>query len=191
MLVPIRSSDGSVCPGVTVEDCGRKGGLNGVDNGRLAFTDVRVPRDALLNRYGDVAADGTYTTPIASTNARFFTMLGTLIQGRISVAGGAGSAAQAALAIAIRYGERRRQFVAPGSDEEVVLLDYRSHQRRLLPLLATSYALRFTQEELVTTLHEIFTGEGASDEARRELEARAAGVKAIATWHATTASAGQ
>jgi acyl-CoA oxidase len=54
-------------------------------------------------------------------------------------------------------------------------------------LLATSYALRFTQEELVTTLHEIFTGTGASDEARRELEARAAGVKAAATWHATTA----
>ena len=178
---------GSRAPACTIEDCGPKGGLNGVDNGRLAFTDVRVPRDALLNRYGDVAADGTYTTPIASTNARFFTMLGTLIQGRISVAGGAGSAAQAALAIALRYGERRRQFASPGSADEVVLLDYRSHQRRLLPLLATSYALRFTQEELVTTLHEIFTGTGASDEARRELEARAAGVKAIATWHATTA----
>jgi acyl-CoA oxidase len=186
-VVPIRGADGQPCPGVHIEDCGPKGGLNGVDNGRLAFTDVRVPRDALLNRYGDVAADGTYTTPIASTNARFFTMLGTLIQGRISVAGGAGSAAQAALAIAIRYGERRRQFASPGSAEEVVLLDYRSHQRRLLPLLATSYALRFTQEELVTTLHEIFTGVGASDEARRELEARAAGVKAVATWHATTA----
>ena len=186
-VVPIRGADGQPCPGVQIEDCGAKGGLNGVDNGRLAFADVRVPRDALLNRYGDVAADGTYATPIASTNARFFTMLGTLIQGRISIAGGAGSAAQAALAIAIRYGERRRQFTAPGGDEEVVLLDYRTHQRRLLPLLATSYALRFTQEELVTTLHEIFTGTGASDEARRELEARAAGVKALATWHATTA----
>ena len=186
-VVPIRGADGRPCPGVYIEDNGPKGGLNGVDNGRLAFADVRVPRDALLNRYGDVAADGTYSTPIASPNARFFTMLGTLIQGRISVAGGAGSAAQVALAIAIRYGERRRQFAAPGSDEEVVLLDYRSHQRRLLPLLATSYALRFAQEALVTTLHEIFTGAGASDEARRELEARAAGVKAIATGHATTA----
>ena len=184
-VVPIRDADGGPCPGVHIEDCGPKGGLNGVDNGRLAFADVRVPRDALLNRYGDVAADGTYSTPIASANARFFTMLGTLIQGRISVAGGAGSAAQAALAIAIRYGERRRQFAAPGRDDEVVLLDYRAHQRRLLPLLATSYALRFTQEALVTTLHEIFTGDSASDEARRELETRAAGVKAVATWHAT------
>ena len=186
-VVPIRDENGRPCPGVHIEDCGPKGGLNGVDNGRLAFIDVRVPRDSLLNRYGDVAADGTYTTPIASTNARFFTMLGTLIQGRISIAGGAGSAAQAALAIAVRYGEQRRQFAAPGGEEEVLLLDYRSHQRRLLPLLATSYALRFTQEELVSTLHEIFTTDGATDVQRRELETRAAGVKAVSTWHATTA----
>ena len=186
-LVPIRDADGQPCPGVHIEDCGPKGGLNGVDNGRLAFNDVRVPRDMLLNRYGDVAADGTYSTPIASTNARFFTMLGTLIQGRISVAGGAGSAAQAALAIALRYAEQRRQFASPGSEDEVLLLDYRSHQRRLLPLLATSYALRFTQEDLVNRLHAVFTTDGATDEQRRELETRAAGVKAASTWHATAA----
>ena len=186
-VVPIRDENGRPCAGVHIEDCGPKGGLNGVDNGRLAFTDVRIPRDALLNRYSDVAADGTYTTSIPKVNARFFTMIGTLVQGRVSVAGGAGSAAQAALAIALRYAERRRQFASPGGDEEVLLLDYRSHQRRLLPLLATSYALRFTQAELVTTLHEVFTTGGASDETRRELEARAAGVKAVATWHATAA----
>ena len=186
-LVPIRNADGQPCAGVRIEDCGPKGGLNGVDNGRLAFTDVRVPRDMLLNRYGDVAADGTYTTPIASTNARFFTMLGTLIQGRISIAGGAGSAAQAALAIAVRYAEQRRQFAAPGGEDEVLLLDYRSHQRRLLPLLATSYALRFTQEDLVGRLHEVFTTDGATDEQRRELETRAAAVKTLSTGHATAA----
>ncbi len=48
LLVPIRDGDGHPQPGVTIEDCGRKGGLNGVDNGRLAFRDVRVPREALL-----------------------------------------------------------------------------------------------------------------------------------------------
>ena len=100
-------------PGVTIEDCGLKAGLNGVDNGRLSFDHVRVPRDNLLNRYGDVAADGTYTTPIENKTARFFTMLGTLVQGRISVAGGAGSATKVALAIAVRYGEARRQFAGP------------------------------------------------------------------------------
>ena len=42
------------CAGVRIEDDGRKMGLNGVDNGRLWFDDVRVPRTALLNRFADV-----------------------------------------------------------------------------------------------------------------------------------------
>jgi acyl-CoA oxidase len=180
LLVPIRDGDGHPMPGVTISDCGRKGGLNGVDNGRLTFRDVRVPREALLNRFGDVAEDGTYSSPIASDGRRFFTMIGTLIRGRISVAGTAGSATKRALAIAVRYGNTRRQFGRPDGSGEVVLLDYRTHQRKLLPALATTYALNFAQHELTGAL-----GEDQVDDRQRELEARAAGIKAVATWHAT------
>jgi len=180
-VVPIRDSDGSPADGVRIEDCGPKAGLNGVDNGRLWFDGVRIPRENLLNGYGDVAADGTYSTPIENPTRRFFTMLGTLIQGRVSVAGGAGSATKVALAIAVRYAEVRRQFTAPGRDAEIVLLDYLAHQRRLLPALARTYALHFAQGELVGALHDDF----ADEERRRPLEARAAAIKAAATWHAT------
>ncbi|OLR94698.1 acyl-CoA dehydrogenase family protein [Actinokineospora bangkokensis] len=196
LLVRIRDEQGATVPGVTIEDCGRKAGLNGVDNGRIWFDHLRVPRESLLNRYGDVAEDGTYSSPIEGDGRRFFTMLGTLIRGRISVAGAAGSAAKSALAIAVRYGLTRRQFEAPGGDGEVVVLDYLAHQRKLLPALATSYALHFAQEELVTTLHELagveFTdGERSGDDdpdhehRQRELESRAAGLKAAGTWHAS------
>ncbi|MDP9093459.1 MAG: acyl-CoA dehydrogenase family protein [Actinomycetota bacterium] len=193
-LVPIRNPDGTAASGVRIEDCGLKAGLNGVDNGRLYFDHVRVPRENLLNRYGDVAADGSYSTPIENQTKRFFTMLGTLVQGRISVAGGAGSATKVALAIAIRYGEVRRQFTGPASPEEIVLLDYLAHQRKLLPALAKTYALHFAQGELVAGLHdtspsiEALAAEGtlpAEHPGRRELETRAAGIKAVATWHAT------
>jgi acyl-CoA oxidase len=187
LLVPIRDADGRPCPGVTISDCGRKAGLNGVDNGRLVFDSVRVPREALLNKYGDVAPDGTYSSPIENESARFFTMLGTLVRGRISVAGSAASATQSALTIAVRYGERRRQFEAPGRDGEVVLLDYLGHQRKLLPALAKSYALHFAQEELVRLLHEVQSGGTRNEEAQRELEGLAAGMKAVTTWHATQA----
>ena len=68
-MVPIRDDEGHAAPGVVIEDCGPKAGLNGVDNGRLAFEHVRVPREALLNRFGDVAADGTYSSPIESEPA--------------------------------------------------------------------------------------------------------------------------
>src|SRR5437588_7001573 len=144
-LVPIRDERGRPCAGVRIEDCGLKGGLNGVDNGRLWFDQVRVPRDALLDRFGTVARDGAYSSPIANETRRFFTMLGTLIAGRISVSGAALSATRLAQTIAVRYGLGRRQFHAPGSDQEVILLDYLQHQRRLLPAVATTYALHFAQ----------------------------------------------
>jgi acyl-CoA oxidase len=185
LLVPIRDEHGQPCPGVGIEDDGAKAGLNGVDNGRLSFDAVRVPREALLNRFGDVAPDGSYSSPIENESRRFFTMLGTLVRGRVSVAGGAGSATQLALAIAVRYGESRRQFAAPGSTDEIPVLDYLAHQRKLLPALATSYALHFAQQELVAALHDIQTGGITDERAQRELEARAAGIKAVATWHAT------
>ncbi|WP_406688358.1 acyl-CoA dehydrogenase [Saccharopolyspora sp. ID03-671] len=183
LLVPIRDEAGNPCEGVRIEDCGRKAGLNGVDNGRLYFDRVRVPRENLLNRYGDVAEDGTYSSPIDSEGKRFFTMLGTLIRGRISVAGTAGSAAKLALEIALRYADARRQFDRPGGDEEVVVLDYLAHQRKLLPALAKSFALHFAQEELVQALDEV--QRGGDERAQRELESRAAGLKAVTTWHAT------
>jgi acyl-CoA oxidase len=185
LLVPIRDADGRPCEGVSIEDCGHKMGLNGVDNGRLAFHQVRVPRDALLDRYGTVGPDGTYTSPIESETRRFFTMLGTLVQGRVSVSGAALSASKVALAIAIRYGQVRTQFHAPDSDNEVTILDYTEHQRRLLPALAATYALHFAQEELVAQLHEVFSNPDGDGLARRQLETLAAGVKSTTTWHAT------
>ena len=184
-LVPIRDERGRACPGVRIEDCGEKGGLNGVDNGRLWFDQVRVPREALLDRFGAVAPDGSYTSPIANETRRFFTMLGTLVSGRVSVAGAGLSAAKVALAIAVRYGLTRRQFRAPGNDREVILLDYLQHQRRLLPALATTYALHFAQEALVTALHDAGDGDSADESEQRRLETLAAGLKAVSTWHTT------
>lgn len=186
LLVPIRNQRGQTCPGVRIEDDGDKGGLNGVDNGRIWFDNVRVPREALLDRFGSVAPDGRYSSPIKSESRRFFTMLGTLVSGRVSVAGAALAAAKLALTIAVRYGLERRQFKAPGSDHEVILLDYLQHQRRLLPLVATSYAMHFAHEALVRKLHDAGDGDSSNEIEQRQIETLAAGIKAIATWHATS-----
>ncbi|HWX99617.1 MAG TPA: acyl-CoA dehydrogenase [Mycobacterium sp.] len=187
LMVPIRDADGTDLPGVTTSDCEYKGGLPGVDNGRIVFDHVRVPRDNLLNKYGDVAADGTYSSPIENPNRRFFTMLGTLVRGRITVGGSAGSAARVALDIATRYALQRRQFSAPDEDTEVLIMDYLVHQRRLFPLIAKSYALQFAQNELVGKCNDVQTADAPDAEEQRELEARAAGLKAANTWHASQA----
>ena len=186
-VVPIRDEDGNDLPGVTTSDCQYKGGLPGVDNGRIQFDHVRIPRENLLNKYADVAEDGTYSSPIENPNRRFFTMLGTLIRGRVTVGGSAGAAARVALDIATRYALQRRQFKAPDDESEVLLMDYLVHQRRLFPLIARSYALQFAQNELVAKTHDLQTADDPDREEQRELESRAAGLKAANTWHATRA----
>jgi len=178
LLVPIRDAAGTTLPGVRMEDRGLKEGLNGVDNGRIWFDGVRVPRANLLDRFGTVAEDGAYASPIPGADRRFFTMLGTLVAGRVSVAAAAVSVSKTALTIAIRHTDRRRQF-GPEGGPEVPLLDYRALQRSLIPRLAHTYALHFAVRSLIA---DYVGSPGGSD--ARVIEARAAGIKAIATWHA-------
>lgn len=182
-FVPIRDENGEMLPGVQSEDDGLKGGLNGIDNGRLAFDHVRVPRENLLNRYGDVAADGTYSSSIDSPGRRFFTMLGTLVQGRVSLDGAAVAASKLALEIAITYASQRRQFPGDGG-RETVLLDYGQHQRRLLTRLATTFASGFAHEEFLQLFDAVFSGEKDTPEQREDLETMAAAFKSLSTWHA-------
>ncbi|ANC31585.1 acyl-CoA dehydrogenase [Isoptericola dokdonensis] len=183
--VPIREvapdgSAGAFLPGVGGEDDGLKGGLRGIDNGRLHFDHVRVPRTDLLARYGSVAADGTYSSPIDSPGRRFFTMLGSLVQGRVSLDGSAVTAAKLGLAIAVRYGAERRQF-AGSTGEEVVLLDYATHRRRLFPRIAEAYAGHFANERLLDLFDDVFSGAQDTPERREDLETTAAALKSTST----------
>ena len=143
LLVPLRDEDHQLLPGIEVEDCGYKMGLNGVDNGRIWFSNVVVPRENLLNRFGNVDETGAYSSPIENPSRRFFTMLGTLVGGRVCVPRAGLSATKSALTIAIRYALKRRQFGPSVREPETLLLDYPSHQRRLIPALANAYALDF------------------------------------------------
>ncbi|WP_440220870.1 acyl-CoA dehydrogenase family protein [Dietzia sp. MNB45] len=182
LLVPIRDEAGNDLPGVRTTDHGPKGGLAGVDNGKIWFDDVRVPREALLNRFGAVDADGEYSSPIDSVGARFFTMLGTLIRGRVSVGAAAGASARTALALAVRYSLVRRQFDHPETGKGIPLLEYREHQRRLMPRVARAYAFACAQNAIILELDEFEKNPEAFDEVRRrEMETHAAGIKASVT----------
>ena len=179
ILVPMRDEQGTLLKGVRVEDCGYKLGLNGVDNGRIWFDQVRVPRENLLNRFGDVSENGIYTSPIENPSRRFFTMLGTLVGGRVCVPRAGLSAAKSGLTIAIKYALKRRQFAASFSEPETILLDYPSHQRRLIPHLAKAYALDFA----LTYLTDRYVNRSETD--IKEIETLAAGMKSYATWFTT------
>lgn len=178
-LVPLRDRQGKVLPGIQIEDCGHKIGLNGVDNGRIAFSSVRIPRANLLNRFGKVESDGSYSSPIPSASRRFFTMLGTLVAGRTSIAAAACSTAKLGLNIATRYATRRTQF-GPDDGPEAPLISYRAVQRRLLPFIARTYALDFAIHDTVRQLR-------TEAEDHRDIELRAAALKVAASRHAVEA----
>ena len=177
-VVPLRTPDGNTIPGVRIEDCGRKMGLNGVDNGVIFFDQVVVPKENMLDKYATVSDAGEFESPISSDNRRFFTMLGTLVGGRIGIPRSAISATKTGLTIAIRHGENRKQF-GPEGGEEIPILNYRMHQRRLMPPLAESYAIHFALKYLTKRFMDKTEAEAM------EIEGLAAGLKAYATWFAT------
>jgi acyl-CoA oxidase len=180
IVVPLRNEKHELLPGIKITDCGYKVGLNGVDNGRIWFENVEVPVENLLNKYGGINAAGQYESSIEKESKRFFTMLGALVGGRVSVSLASNMGAKKSLAIAIKYALKRRQFANLSETEETLILDYPTQQWRLFPLLAKSYALTFALE----TLRKKFVDNyGSSDQ--REVETLAAGLKSYASWHAT------
>lgn len=178
ILVPVRDKNHKLMKGVRIEDNGYKLGLNGVDNGKIWFNQVKVPRENLLNKYGDIAADGTYSSPIKNPNKRFFTMLGTLVGGRICVAKGALGGAKMALTIAVKHALNRRQFNDSIKVQEDLIMDYPSHQLRLTPAVAASYVYHVTLVEMMRRYAD------NSDDDKREIETQVAGLKSIISWFA-------
>ncbi|MEJ0033841.1 MAG: hypothetical protein WDO15_27455 [Bacteroidota bacterium] len=64
----------------------------------------------------------------------------------------------------------------PEGAAEVPILNYRTHQRRLMPLLANSFALHFALQYLTDRFL------ARTDEQMQEIEALAAGLKSFGTW---------
>jgi len=174
-IVSLRDTNGNTLNGITIGDCGHKMGLNGVDNGTISFDNVVIPKENMLDRFASVNEKGEFESPIPSDNRRFFTMLGTLVGGRIGIPRSALAAAKSGLTIAIRYSDQRRQF-GPEGGAEVPILNYRMHQRRLLPHLAKTYAVHFGLQYLTNR----FLNKTESE--MQEIEALAAGMKSYSTW---------
>ncbi|XP_045835213.1 acyl-coenzyme A oxidase-like protein isoform X2 [Meles meles] len=179
-IVPVRDENGSLYPGVTAIDMMYKEGLHGVDNGILIFHKVRIPRENLLDKFGSVAPDGQYHSPIKNKSARFNAMLAVLTPSRLAVTFQALGAMKLGLTIAVRYSHSRRQF-GPKAKEEVKIIEHQTQTLRLMPHLATALALTFVSRYAGFLLDEdIFHGKELVDS--RPLQALVAGLKAYSTW---------
>jgi len=175
-VIRIRDENHAPSPGVTIADCGHKCGLNGVDNGRIWFDQVRIPHDQMLSGLSSVSRDGTYTSVIKNSEQRFSAQLAALTGGRVSIVCGSNNQAKIGLATALKYAISRKAFGPPGR-EEVPLLYYQSHQIRLMPALATTCVLSLGSNKLKQMWYACKSG------VSREVHVLSAGYKALATMH--------
>ncbi|GAA5930829.1 hypothetical protein JCM10213_003920 [Rhodosporidiobolus nylandii] len=191
-IVPLRNpTTYALLPGIAIGDIGKKMGRDGIDNGYIQFTNVRIPRAYMLMKHTQVTRDGqVHEPPLAQLT------YGSLLQGRTAMVADAANTAKKALTIAIRYAAVRRQFIVGNNEHETQLLDYPIHQRRLIPLLAQAVAMGFTSLRM-TSLYESMTEQlesldASSDaeetkevlETLKETHATSAGLKAFCTWNA-------
>jgi acyl-CoA oxidase len=188
-VVQLRSPETfDLMPGVAIGDMGMKYGRNAIDNGWIQFTNVRIPRVNMLMKH-------TKVTPEGKVKESPFQQLayGALIHGRMAMVGESCDALKKALTIAIRYSAVRRQFKNGGpSGEENKILDYQTHQARLFPLLAITFALSATVHSLRRIQEEssaIMERSKPSDssmklaiDSLKELHGTVAGLKAYSTW---------
>uniref|UniRef100_A0A8C9I454 Acyl-coenzyme A oxidase n=1 Tax=Piliocolobus tephrosceles TaxID=591936 RepID=A0A8C9I454_9PRIM len=179
-IVPVRDENGSLYPGVTAIDMMYKEGLHGVDSGILIFDKVWIPRENLLDKFGSVAPDGQYHSPVRNKSARFNAMLAALTPSRLAVAFQAMGAMKLGLTIAIRYSHSRRQF-GPKTKEEVKIIEHQTQTLWLMPHLATALALTFVSRYAGALLGEdVFQGKELVNS--HSLQALVVGLRAYSTW---------
>ncbi len=181
-VIHIRDENHKLFPGIRVKDVGIKLGLNAVDNGRVWFDNYHIPIDALLDRYAQVDSLGQYKTSIKSNNFRFAKHIGALLQARIGVGCGSVVTSKLSLFIALRYAYKRKQFGPPGGDE-VPLITYRIHQRRLIPLMATSFAITFFNNLCKREYARVSVAED-DEESLKQVHLLASATKAYCSWTA-------
>lgn len=169
--------------GIVIGDIGPKYGYPGMDNGYMLFDNHRVPHSALLSRYSGVNSEtGAYIRPENPA-----VVYGSLTYVRAQIIMHARLVLARAVTVAVRYLSIRRQFAdrdakEPGAPEQAVL-NYPTVQVRILPLLATTFALHYMGE----AMYKLYYGtrqaiEESGDFSRlAEMHAASSGLKSLCT----------
>eukprot|EP00644_Phytophthora_capsici_P015545 jgi/Phyca11/575086/estExt2_Genewise1.C_PHYCAscaffold_700091 len=182
-IVPLRDVEThEPLPGIRIGDMGSKMGLQGVDNGWIQFDHVRIPRENMLRRYAQVSRDGVFSQTQHKAQLAYAALLinrGKIVTLSVGVL-------EKAVTIAVRYAAVRRQGLQVNSEDshsETRLLDYQTHQYRLMPVLARAYAYRLQTRYITHLLQQFDThGSDISEALLADIHGTMSGFKAFCTW---------
>ncbi|KAF9435136.1 acyl-Coenzyme A oxidase [Entomortierella beljakovae] len=179
-IVPLRDrKTGKLLPGVTCGDIGHKYSRQGLDNGWIQFTAVRIPRENMLMRWASISSDGKFTP---SRNPAL--SYATLIPERFTLLAGSQSFLTQALTISVRYGVVRRQ----GNHDEQII-DYQTHYTSLMPGVALGYVLNIVDRVIMEKWNHVASyAQTDTDAFLRELPDQhgiSAGFKGAISWYVT------
>ncbi|KAI9677801.1 MAG: hypothetical protein M1822_008113 [Bathelium mastoideum] len=186
-VVQIRDRDThQPLPGIVVGDIGPKYGYASMDNGYMLFDHFRVPHSAMLARYSRIDPK----TGVFERTGSPAMVYGSLTNVRANIVMHARLVLARAVTIAVRYCSIRRQFkdrdaLDASSIPETVVLDYPTVMIRILPLLATTFALHYTGEAMYKLYQRSREKIEAGDhEPLAELHSTTSGLKSICTMYA-------
>jgi acyl-CoA oxidase len=170
-------------PGIAIGDIGKKMGRDGIDNGWIQFTEVRIPRENMLSKYTKVDNNGSISKPEYAEQMGYTA----LVRGRVSMVTDSYQTGKRFITIALRYATMRRQFGKGVDGKEKKIIDYTHHRRRLFPLLASVFAMNSSSIEVEKFQKKVLglVNSGDLEEAvpnMKDLFALSAGMKAFGTW---------
>ncbi|KAF2167598.1 hypothetical protein M409DRAFT_66087 [Zasmidium cellare ATCC 36951] len=171
---------------IIVGDIGPKMGYASMDNAYMLFDNHRIPHSAMLSRFSRLDLEtNEYVKP-----PHQYVVYGSLTAGRVNIILQARIVLARAVTVAVRYVSIRRQFVnrdTPEAKLETAVLDYPTVQIRVLPLLATSFALHYTGKAMKQLFDRVRSSiEQSGDFAElADLHSTSLGLKSLCTTYAT------
>lgn len=180
-VVQLRDSNFDLLPGVTIGDIGTKMGRDAIDNGWIQFTNVRIPREYMLQKFTQIEPDGTVSaSPLEQIS------YSALLQGRVNMVIDSHRHGARFITIALRYAIGRKQFGDPTNENQII--NYSLHQYRLIPYLSLIYVLGPGCVKLLNDYNTILADLYAAKNIKKtvsdlkDLFVNSASLKATNTW---------
>lgn len=149
------------------------------------FSNYKIPKDYLLSKTGDVDDAGNFVSQIKDPKKRMGASFGALSGGRVGICEIATTYGVKAITIAIRYAASRKQFGPEDSSLEYPVIEYQAQQYRLLPHLASIYAVQFFATSIGKVYADMMmrslSGENIAKDGV-EMHALSSAAKSVCTW---------